>query len=181
MAVDKPEQSVLPSEGRLNAVLTGAFIILLTTTVPYLTILNIFLFSGIFLAGAFALNRTILRFQVRLSYSEAYFVGCLAGLAGGALSEIAGYICMQYFNYRPGTESFSLVIDWMIGMAKGKPELQEQVQQLVEAEKLAIAPLKLSFTDLLINMGVSGVMYGLIAGIGGVFAVFRLKRKAARG
>lgn len=180
MAEKKPVQSVLPPKGRVHAVLVGAAIILLTTTVPYLTILNIFLFSGIFIAGAVALHYTILRFQVRLPYSEAYLTGCLAGLAGGALSELAGFLFMEFFNYRPGSESISLMIGWMLDMAKGKPGLQEQVQQLVEAEKLALAPVNLTFADLLVNMGVSGVMYGLIAGIGGAFAVYRLKRLAAR-
>jgi hypothetical protein len=180
MAIKTPVQSVLPAEGKLHAVLIGAAVILLTTTVPYLTILNIFLFSGIFVAGAVSLYYTILRFQVRLPYSEAYLTGCLAGLAGGALSEVAGFLFMEFLNYRPGTESISLVIGWMLEMAEGKPALQEQVQQLLAAEKLAMAPVKLSIADLLINMGVSGVMYGLIAGIGGAFAVFLLKRLAAR-
>jgi hypothetical protein len=181
MAVNKPVQSVLPVEGKLHAVLIGTAIILLTTTVPYLTILNIFLFSGIFAAGAISLYYTILRFQVRLPYSEAYLTGCLSGFAGGALSELAGFFFMEYLNYRPGTESLSLVIDWMQETAKGNPALQEQVKQLVEAEKIALAPVKMTIADLFINMGVSGVMYGLIAGIGGAFAVFVLKRLAARG
>ncbi|NTU97434.1 MAG: DUF4199 domain-containing protein [Chlorobiaceae bacterium] len=181
MAVNKPVQSVLPAEGKLHAVLIGAAIILLTTTVPYLTILNIFLFSGIFIAGAVSLYYTILRFQVRLPYSEAYLTGCFAGLAGGALSELAAFFFMKFLDYRPGTESFSLVVGWMLEMAKGKPSLEEQVQQLVAAEKLAMAPLKLSIADLFINMGISGIMYGLIAGIGGAFAVLLLKRHARKG
>lgn len=180
MAAEKPVQSALPAEGKLHAVLIGAALILLTTTVPYLTILNIFLFSGIFLAGAVALHYTILRFQVRLPYSEAYLTGCIAGLVGGALSELVAFFFMELFQYRPGAESFSLVIGWMVEMAEGKPALKEQVQQLLEAEKVLLAPVKLSFAELLVNMGVSGVMYGLMAGIGGIFTVFRLKRMAAR-
>ena len=69
----------------------------------------------------------------------------------------------------------------MLDVAKGKPELQEQVRALVEAKKLVLAPAELTLTDLLMNMVVFGAFYALIAGLGGAYAVRRLKRQAARG
>ena len=84
-------------------------------------------------------------------------------------------------HYRPGTESLALLIDWALEMAKGRPELQDQVQALVAAERLALAPVSLSFTDILMNMAFSGVFYAPIAGLGGAYAVRRLKRQAAKG
>jgi len=181
MAVENVNRTLLPLDGKLYTVLLGAAIIILTTTVPYLTMVNVFLFAGIFLAGTIALHQTILRFQVRLSYREAFFLGCGAGLAGGILSEAVTFMLMEFFNYRPGTESLALVVDWVTEMAKGKPELQEQVKALVMAEKLALAPVSLSFTDILMNMLFSGAFYAPLAGLGGAYAVLRLKRSARRG
>jgi hypothetical protein len=180
MAAENVNQPLLPTSGKLYTVLLGAAIIILTTTVPYLTLVNVFLFAGIFFAGTIALHQTILRFQVRLSYREAFFLGCGAGLAGGVLSESLTFLLMELFNYRPGTESLALVIDWVTDMAKGKPDLQEQVQALVAAEKLALAPVSLGFTDIVMNMLFSGAFYAPIAGLGGAFAVLRLKRRARR-
>ncbi len=71
MATDNVNQPVLPFSGKLFAVLLGASIIIVSTTVPYLTLLNVFLFAGIFLAGTVALHQTIMRFQVRLTYNQA--------------------------------------------------------------------------------------------------------------
>ncbi len=181
MAAEKPVQPLLPVAGKLYAVLLGTAMILLTTTVPYLTLLNVFLFAGIFLAGVVALHQTIMRFQVTLTFREAFVLGCMAGFAGGVVSEGITFLLMELFHYRPGTESLSLVIDWALEMAKGRPELQEQVQALVAAEKLALAPVSLSFVEILMNMAFSGVFYAPIAGIGGAYAVRRLKRQAARG
>jgi len=65
------------SREKSSTVLIGVAIVLVTTTVPYLTMLNVFLFSGIFLAGLFALTVSIMRYQVRLSYNEAFVLGFL--------------------------------------------------------------------------------------------------------
>ena len=181
MTAEKSVQSLLPVEGKLYAVLLGALIVILTTTVPYLTLVNVFLFVGIFLAGLISLHNTILRFQVTLTFREAFALGCMAGFMGGVLSEVVTFFLMEFLHYRPGTESLALVIDWALEMAKGRPELQKQVQALVAAEKLAIAPVSLSFTDILMNMAFSGVFYAPIAGLGGAYAVRRLKRQAAKG
>ena len=180
MANERVNQSTLPFKGKLFSVLLGAAIIILTSTIPYLTLLNVFLFAGIFLAGTVALHQTIMRFQVRLTYNQAFAYGCLAGLVGGVVSEGITFALMELLNYRPGTESLALVIDWALEMAKGRPEVQQQVQALVAAEKLALVPVKLSFVEILMNMAFSGAFYAPIAGLGGAFAVLRLKRKAAR-
>jgi hypothetical protein len=181
MAAENVNLSLLPFAGKRYAVLLGVAIILLTTTVPYLTLLNILLPVGIFVAGAVALHQTIMRFQVRLPYSEAFALGSMTGLAGGVLSVVVSFLLIEFFNYTPGVESFVLVIDWMLDVAKGKPELQDQVRTLVEAKKLVLAPVQLTLTDLLMNMVVFGAFYALIAGFGGSWAVLRLKRRARRG
>ncbi|KZK73493.1 MAG: hypothetical protein A3K90_01825 [Pelodictyon luteolum] len=165
---------------KLFAVMLTASIVVLTTTVPYLTLVNVFLFAGIFIAGSVALNRSILRFQVRLPYNEAFILAFFGGAVGGILSEAVSWVLMETLSYRPGTESLSLVISWVLEMARDRPELNQQVQALLEAEKLALAPLTLSLTDILQSMLFSAAFYAPIAGFGGMWAVFRLKRKAAR-
>jgi hypothetical protein len=181
MASDNGNRSLLPREGKIYTVLLGAFIILLTTTVPYLTLLNVFLFAGIFLAGAVSLNRSILHFHVRLPYSEAFFWGCVTGLVGGILSEGVAFLLIETLHYRPGVESLSIVINWAVQIAKGKPELQDQVQALIAAQKLVLLPVKLTFKEILMNMVFSGAFYAPISGLGGAYAVLRLKRQAKRG
>ncbi len=171
----------MPVEGKLYAVLLGTAMILLTTTVPYLTLLNVFLFAGIFLAGVVALHQTIMRFQVTLTFREAFVLGCMAGFVGGVVSEVVTFFLMTSLHYRPGTESLALIVDWALDMARKQPELQEQVQALVAAEKMALAPVTLTFTELLMNMAFSGIFYAPISGLGGAYAVRRLKRQAARG
>ena len=94
---------------------------------------------------------------------------------------LVSFLLIRVINYTPGMESFLLVIDWMLDVAKGKPELQDQVRTLVEAKKLVLAPVQLTLTDLLMNMVVFGAFYALIAGFGGSWAVLRLKRRARRG
>ncbi|HCD36715.1 MAG TPA: hypothetical protein DEQ23_06800 [Chlorobium sp.] len=170
----------MDSREKSSTVLIGAAIVLVTTTVPYLTMLNVFLFSGIFLAGLVSLTFSIMRYQVRLPYNEAFVLGFFAGVLGGILSEGAAWILMEYAGYRPGTESLALIIGWLLEMASDKPELQPQVQALLEAEKLALAPIILSWRDVLASMLFSAAFYAPIAGFGGMFAVFRLKRKARR-
>ena len=94
---------------------------------------------------------------------------------------VVSFLLIQLINYTPGIESFLLVIDWMLEAAKGKPELQDQMQMLVDAKKLVHAQVKLTISDLLMNMVVFGAFYALIAGLGGSYAVLRLKKKARRG
>jgi len=181
MAAENPLPSPLSAKGKLYAVLLGSLIIVLTTTVPYLTLLNLFLFAGIFLAGVVALHQTIMRFQVRLTFREAFQLGSVAGFVGGVFSEIITFLLMTFAHYRPGSESLALIINWALEMARKQPELQQQVQALVAAEKLALAPVSLTFGEILMNIAFSGLFYAPLAALGGAYAVRRLKRQAAKG
>ena len=181
MAAEKPIESLLSFEGKRYAVLLGAVLILLTTTVPYLLLLNGFLFAGIFLAGVVALHRTIMRFQVALTFREAFVLGCMAGFVGGLLSEVVSFFLIGFFHYRPETESLIVVIDWLLESAKGRPDMLEQLKPLVAMKKQILEPLSLSFVDLLMNITVAGTFFAPITGLGGAYAVRRLKRQAARG
>lgn len=178
----KPQHNLetMPVKGRLFTLTLCSVLIVLTTTVPYLTLLNVLFFSGIFWSGFIALHQTILRYQVPLSFRDAFVLGSLAGFVGGLASELLGIMLMTLVDYRPGIESLSLIVQWATEQAMHNPELREQVTMLQEAEKLAKAPISLSFTDILLNLAITGMVYAPIAGFGGMLAVRWLKYQAAR-
>lgn len=181
MGTEPVSASSLPFSGKLTAIAVGAVLITLTSTVPYLTLLNAFFFSGVFIAGMIAIYYAVMYYQVRLSYNEAFLLGSFSGLAGGVLSETISYLLVVLTGYRPGTESLKLLLDWARGMAAGKPELTEQLRVLAEMEALALAPVQLTLADLFTGMFLAAMFYAPVAGIGGMFMVFRLKRQAAKG
>jgi len=180
MGAEQTNFSSLPLSGKLTAIAIGVGIILVTTTVPYLTLLNDFFFFGIFLAGMVAVYYAVISFQVRLSYNEAFLLGSFGGIAGGMFSEAIGYLLMELAGYRPGTESLKLLVDWARSMAAGKPELAAQMRELTEMEAFVLAPVELTLADLFTGMLQSSIFYGAIAGLGGMFTVLRLKRQAAK-
>lgn len=181
MGAEQTNFSSLPLSGKLIAIAIGSCIILLTTIVPYLTLLNDFFFFGIFLAGMVSIYYAVMVFQVRLSYNEAFLLGSFGGIAGGMFSETLSYLLIELAGYRPGTESLRLLIDWARDMAAGKPQFAEQLRELAETEAFVFAPVKLTLADLFTGMLQAAIFYAAIAGLGGMFTVFRLKRQAAKG
>ncbi|MBF0585706.1 hypothetical protein INT08_00280 [Prosthecochloris sp. N3] len=159
---------------RLRALGLGALLIVLTTTVPYLTLINALFFAGIFLGGAVAAHHYIISCQVRLSYSEAFFFSFLSGAAGSVISVVISYVLLTTFNYRPGIEGLMLLVDWMQQMAPDQPELSRQFREILEA------PVDLSLVDFLLSIVVTVFLYSPVAGLGGIFSVWRLKRQARR-
>jgi hypothetical protein len=174
------KSSSLPLSAKLIAIAAGAVLITVTTTVPYLTLLNAFFFSGVFIAGMVAIYYAVISYQVPLAYHDSFLLGSFTGLAGGMLSETVSYLLIVMTGYRPGTESMKLLLDWARGMAAGRPELAEQLRMLTEMEAIAIAPVQLTAADLLTGIVLAAVFYAPVAGLGGMFMVLRLKRQAKK-
>lgn len=122
----------------------------------------------------------MITFQARLSYNDAFLLGSLCGIAGGMFSETTGYILVELAGYRPGLESLKLLVGWTRDMFAGKPQLAEQLRELSEIEAFVFEPVRLTLADLFTGMLQSAIFYAAIAGLGGMFTVFRLKRQAAR-
>ncbi|TNJ37923.1 hypothetical protein [Prosthecochloris vibrioformis] len=162
------------AQERRRSLWIGALMVLLTTTAPYLTLLNAFFFSGILFSGALATYLYIVRAQVRLPYGDAFFFGSLAGAAGAVLSAVVGYLLVSLAGYRPGIEGLMLLIRWMEVMAPDQSALVGELRAILEA------PVQLSLADLVFSLLLSVGMYAPVAGLGGVMAVWRLKRMAAR-
>lgn len=181
MCAEKSDDALLPLSGKLKATAFGALLIAVTVTLPYLTLLNAFFFSGVFISGMTAIYYAVISNQVRLSYNEAFVLGSFSGIAGGVFSETLSYLLIGLVGYRPGMEGLKLMVDWARDMAAGKPELAEQLRVLTEMEALALAPVSLTPIDLLTGILFASIFYAPIAGLGGVFTVFRLKRQAAKG
>ena len=160
--------------GMLPEVLLGAVLIVLTTTVPYLNLVNALLFSGIIFSGGVAAWYYIIRHQIPLSYRQAFVIGSLCGLAGGVLSVGVEYFLLKVFGYRPGLESLRLLIDWATRMA---PEEAPTFRQLLA---MVTAPVEISVADLVVSMLLTGAIYAPFAGVGARLAVLILKWQARR-
>ncbi len=162
------------SEEKIKALCLGGLLILLTTTFPYLTLINAFFFIGILFSGAVAAYYYIVTCQVRLGMSEAFVFSSLAGATGSVFSVTAGYILITVFAYRPGIEGLMLLTEWMKGLSPEQDEFLNQVQQLLHA------PVEMTFVDYLVSLGITAFIYTPVAGLGGVIVVWVLKRQAAK-
>ena len=166
---------VVPARpSKVTAIALGAVFLLLTTTLPYLALINAFLFAGIIISGTLATWFYIMRHQVRLSYSESFVLSGISGFFGGALSVLFGFLLESWFGYVPGLESLKLLVNWASSMAPQDAETFRQMLALVSAPK------EISLTDLLISMLFTGMFYAPFSGLGGRLAVFVLKRRAKK-
>ncbi len=168
------EQLPDQQNAKLRALATGALLIVLTTTVPYLTLVNAFFFAGIFISGAVAAYVYIITCQLRLTSSEAFLFSFFSGVAGSILSVLISYMLLTFFNYRAGIEGLMLLISWMQQMAPDQPELTMQLRDILEA------PVELTLVDFLLSIVVTVFLYAPVAGLGGIFSVWRLKRQASK-
>lgn len=168
-------ETMVTYPGKGPAVLIGALLIVLSTTVPYLTLVNAFLFSGIIFSGAAAAWYYIIHHQVRLSYAQAFVIGAMSGFFGGVLSVGVEYFLLEVFAYRPGLESVRLLVDWGTRMA---PEESATFRQLLA---LITAPVKITVMDLVVSMLLTGAIYAPFAGVGARITVLVLKWQAKRG
>lgn len=159
---------------KVPALMAGALVLVLTTTLPYFTLLNAFFFAGIIISGAVAAYFYIMRHQIRISYGEAFLLGVMSGFVGGALSILAGYVLERWFYYLPGLESLQLLVEWATRLA---PEESGTFQQMLT---MATASKDISLSDLLLSMLFTGMFYAPIAGLGSRLTVFFLKRQARK-
>ncbi|MCG8344676.1 MAG: hypothetical protein MI685_05875 [Chlorobiales bacterium] len=163
------------SEERLKSIGIGAICILASTTVPYLVLINIFLLSGIIIGGAVAAYSYIIKCQTRLTISEAFVFSSLAGIAGSAVTVAAHYFLITFFQYRPGKEEFTALLEWMRGVSPEDDMLITQYQEMLQA------PVEISFPVFFVNIFVTAVFYAPVAGLGGICTVWWLKSQARKG
>lgn len=167
-------ENFVPYPEKRTAVLLGALLLVLTTTVPYLNLVNALLFSGIIFSGGAAVWYYIIRHQVPLRYSQAFMLGALAGAVGGVLSVGIEYFLLKVFGYRPGLESLTLLVEWGSRMA---PEEAPTFRQLLA---MVTAPVEITVMDLVVSMLLTGAIYAPFAGVGGRISVLILKWQARR-
>lgn len=159
---------------KVPALLAGAVLLVLTTTLPYLTLINAVLFAGIIASGSAAAWYYIMHYQIRLEHGEAFVLGAMSGLVGGALSVLAAYLLERWFGYIPGLESLRLLVAWATSLA---PEDAETFQQMLA---MVTAPKDISLSDLLVSMLLTGMFYAPFSGLGSRLTVFVLKRRARK-
>jgi hypothetical protein len=159
---------------KVPALLAGALLLVLTTTIPYLTLINAFLFAGIIIAGSAAAWYYIMHHQIRIEYGEAFVLGAMSGFVGGALSVLAGYLLEKWFGYLPGLESLQLLVQWASRMA---PEEADTFRQMLA---VVTEPKEISLTDLLTSMLLTGMFYAPFSGLGARMTVFFLRKQARK-
>jgi hypothetical protein len=168
-------ESVPGRPSKAPALLAGSILLVLTTTIPYLTLINAFLFAGIIMSGAAASWYYIMRHQVRIEYGESFVLGAMSGFIGGAFSVLAGYLLEKWFGYLPGLESLQLLVEWASRMAS--PEDADTFHQMLA---LVTAQKDISLSDLLMSMLFTGLFYAPFSGLGARLTVFFLKRQARK-
>ncbi len=167
-------ESVPARPSKAPALLLGVALLVLTTTLPYLTLINAFLFAGIIASGVVAAWYYIMRNQIRIEYGEAFVLGALSGFAGGALSVLAAYLLEKWFGYIPGLESLQLLVAWATSLDPADAGTFQQMLAIVTEPK------EISLSDLLTSMLLTGMFYAPFAGLGGRLTVFVLKRQARK-
>jgi hypothetical protein len=167
-------ESVPARPSKAPALLLGVALLVLTTTLPYLTLINAFLFAGIIASGVVAAWYYIMRNQIRIEYGEAFVLGALSGFAGGALSVLAAYLLEKWFGYIPGLESLQLLVAWATSLDPADAGTFHQMLAIVTEPK------EISLSDLLTSMLLTGMFYAPFAGLGGRLTVFVLKRQARK-
>jgi hypothetical protein len=168
-------ENFVPYPEKRSAVLLGSVLLVLTTTVPYLNLVNALLFSGIIFSGGAAVWFYIIRHQVPLRSGQAFMLGALVGLAGGILSVGIEYFLLKVFGYRPGLESLRLLVDWGSSMSPADAPTFRQLLAMVTA------PVEITVMDLVVSMLLTGAVYAPFAGVGGRISVLVLKWQARRG
>jgi hypothetical protein len=159
---------------KVPALLCGAALLVLTTTLPYLTLINAILFAGIILSGSAAAWYYIMINQIRLEYGEAFVLGAMSGFVGGALSVLAAYLLEKWFGYIPGLESLQLLVAWASRLAPEEAGTFQEMLTLVNAQK------EISLSDLLLSMLLTAMFYAPFSGIGSRLTVLVLKRQARK-
>jgi hypothetical protein len=154
------------------AVMLGALVLVMTTTLPYVMLINAAFFAGIIAAGSVAAFFYIMRNQIRIAYGESFALGAMSGFVGGVLSVLAGYLLEKWYGYIPGLETLQLLVNWGVRMV---PEEADTFRQMLA---VVSAPRDISLSDLLVSMLFTGMFYAPFSGLGGRLTVFLLKRQA---
>lgn len=162
------------SEIKLRSVGIGALLILATTTVPFLLLINIIPFAGIIISGAVAAWYYIIMCQVRLSPSEAFVFSGITGITGSVLSATAQFVLVELFDFYPGKETAVALLEHS---RTGSPENDSVIDQMLETLD---APLEMSISAFIAAVVVRTIFFAPAAGLGGVMTVWWLKNRAKR-
>jgi hypothetical protein len=160
--------------GKIAEVLLGAVLIVLTTFVPYLNLVNLFPFAGIILSGAFATWVYIIRHQARLSYNEAFMLGAQSGFAGGALLLLVIYLLLEKVRNLSASEFQKVLADWGGRMPADSGDLYSQVMTVVNA------PMGIKALSFLVSLVLIGLIFAPLCGLGSRLTVYLLKQQARR-
>ncbi len=168
------ESPVERRPGRFPEVLLGAVLLVLTTFVPVLNLVNYIPLAGIVLSGALATWVYIVRHQIRLTYRESFIIGAQSGFTGGVLLLTVLYVLFDRIRGLSAEQFQQLLTDWSGRVTPESAELYQQVMIVVNA------PIEVKVISFLVSMVLIGLIFAPIAGLGGRLAVFLLRWHASR-
>ncbi|NTU57424.1 MAG: hypothetical protein HGB00_00670 [Chlorobiaceae bacterium] len=158
--------------GKLPEVLLGAILIVLTSFVPYLNLVNVFPFAGIIISGALATWVYIIRHQVCLTYREAFVLGFQTGFAGGSFLLLAVYLMLERARNLTLDGFNKLLSEWGGRIPSDSADLYQQVIQIINA------PMGVKAVSFLVSFVLIGMLLGPLAGLGSRLTVYLLKKQA---
>jgi hypothetical protein len=160
--------------GKLPEVLLGAVLIVLTTFVPVLNLINLFPFAGVILSGALATWIYIVRHQVPLSYRKAFVLGAQSGFVGSALIMFIIYLMLEKVRNLSMVEFQKLLSEWGGRLPSDSTELYRQVMMVINA------PIEVKAVSYLLSLVLIALVLAPLSGLGARLTVYILKRQARK-
>lgn len=160
--------------GKLPEVLLGGVLIVLTTFMPYLNLINVFPFAGIILSGALATWIYIIRHQVPLTYREAFALGVRSGIVGGGGVLLVIYLLLEKVRGLSLNDFQKQLADWSGRMPGDAAELYQQVMTVVNA------PPGVKLLSFMLSLLLLCIIFAPLCGLGSRLTVYLLKLQARR-
>ncbi|MDW8467496.1 MAG: hypothetical protein RML35_15465 [Chloroherpetonaceae bacterium] len=142
-----------------TAVMWGAAVVVITSLVPYLSLIN-FCCLGVMIGGAVATFQYTSAYQLTLKGGEGFKLGALAGLVGGVAYYALFLLLQTLFDYQLGAEEWRQLLLSLFG---SDPAAREQIEEALRTQQQE----GLTVLNVIIGLGLTLILYPLAGGIGG--------------
>jgi hypothetical protein len=156
------------SPDTFNALLWGAGVIVVTSLLPYVGILNNLCCLGVIVGGLVTAYQYINQYQLTIRGGEGFKLGALAGLLGGMGYFIIFTAVQMLLDYQINIEETK---NLLIALFGSDPQAREQIEESFRKQKLE----GVTISNILIGLISTLIIYPIAGGIGGAIgaAVFR--------
>jgi len=156
------------SPDTFNALLWGAGVIVVTSLLPYVGILNNLCCLGVIVGGLVTAYQYINQYQLTIRGGEGFKLGALAGLLGGMGYFIIFTAVQMLLDYQINIEETK---NLLIALFGSDPQAREQIEESFRKQKLE----GVTISNILIGLISTLIIYPIAGGIGGAIgaAIFR--------